>query len=54
MSDLTLVIEAFLLFAVPVRILNLGDKVEFPYIVDGSAMLLRHRRSVYCAVVLSV
>ena len=40
-SDLKLVIEAFPLFAIPVRILNLGNRVAFPLIVDGSAILLR-------------
>ena len=53
-SDLKLVIDAFPLFAIPVRILNLGDRVAFPWIVDERGMLLRRRLGVYCAVVLSI
>ena len=53
-SDLKLVIAPFLVFAIPVRILNLGNKVAFPENVDGRDMLLRRRSGVYCAVALSI
>ena len=54
MSDLKLVIEDFPLLALPVRILNLGNRVPFPEIVDRSAMLMRGWPSVYYAIVLSI
>ena len=54
MPDLKLVTGRVNLFAIPIRILNLGKKVAFPFIVDGTAMLLRHRPGVYWSVVLSV
>ena len=54
MPDLNLVTGRVNLFAIPIRILNLGKKVAFPFIVDGTAMLLRHRPGVNWSVVLSV
>ena len=53
-SDLKLVTGRFIFFATPVRILNLGKKVSFPFSVEGTAMLLRRRPGVYWSVVLSV
>ena len=53
-SDLKLVFGSFFLFAIPVRILNVGKREAVSLTVDGTAMYLRHRPGVYLAVVLSV
>ena len=53
-SDLKLVIEASPLFAIPDRILNMGNRVAFKLIVDARAMLPRRRPGIHRAVVLSI